>query len=84
MSLEHHQPVITKNTPVTIGLVFLVVSVSAGAIFKAGQVLTEFEYLKSGFTEIRTDLIDIKRAVQRIDTQKRGEGEYATQQASAQ
>lgn len=67
---------ISKNTPVTIGLVILVLTVSAGAIFKAGQVLTEFDYVKAGLIEIRSDVLDIKRAIQRVDRYQRGESDY--------
>lgn len=51
---------IGKNTPITLGLVMLVLSVSATAIFKAGQVLTEFDYLKSSIVDVRVDLGELK------------------------
>lgn len=65
------QAPINNNTPVTIGLVVLILTVSAGAIFKAGQVLTEIDYLKVGIVEMRSDLSEVKRAVQRIDRKER-------------
>lgn len=64
---------ITANTRVTIGLVFTILAVSGGAIWKAAQVLTEFEYVKSGLVELRTDVSDIKRIIQRIDRDQRSE-----------
>jgi len=69
------QEPISKSTPVTIGLVILVLTVSAGAIFKAGQVLTEFDYVKAGLSDIRADVLEIKRTIQRVDRYQRGEGE---------
>jgi hypothetical protein len=64
-------PVIDKNTPITLGLVILVVGVSATAIFKAAQVLTEFDYMKASIVEIKTDVADMKRAVNSLDRQQR-------------
>lgn len=75
------QEPISKSTPVTIGLVALVLSVSAGAIFKAGQVLTEFDYVKAGLIEMRSDLVDMKRVINQIDRRQRGEAEYPSKKA---
>lgn len=66
------QSPINKNTPITLGLVILVLTVSAGAIFKAGQVLTEIDYLKVGISEMRGDISDVKRTIQRIERNQRG------------
>lgn len=67
------QAPLNKNTPITIGLVILIFGVSAGAIFKAGQVLTEIDYLKIGIGEMRGDLSDVKRTLQRIDRYQRSD-----------
>jgi hypothetical protein len=64
-------PPIDKNTPITLGLVILVLGVSFTAIFKAGQVLTEIDYLKAGIIEIKADVADMKRTVNSIDRQQR-------------
>lgn len=79
---QMQQP-ISKNTPITIGLVILVLSASAGAIFKAGQVLTEFDYVKAGLVDIRADVSSIKSTIQRMDRNQRGEGEHPTKNADA-
>lgn len=63
--------VINKETPVTIGLVILVVGVSFGAIFKAGQVLTEMDYIKVGIADLRSEVAEMKRVLYRIDRQPR-------------
>lgn len=60
-------PMIGKNTPVTLGLVCLILGVSATAIFKAGQVLTEFDYLKTSIIDVRSDIGELKRTIQRLD-----------------
>lgn len=67
-------PVITKDTRITIGLAVLVVGVSATAIFKAAQVLTEFDYMKASIVEIKTDVADMKRTVNSLDRQQRNAG----------
>lgn len=77
---ELHQVPISKNTPITFGLVILVVGVSAGAIFKAGQVLTEFDYVKAGLIEIRSDILEIKRSISRVEHPQRGEYDQRAQQ----
>lgn len=77
------QEPLNKNTPITLGLVFLVLSVSAGAIFKAGQVLTEFDYVKAGLTDMRSDIVDIKRVINNLDRRQRGEAESSTKKADA-
>ena len=65
---ESESPIsIGKNTPITLGLVLLVVSVSSAAIFKAGQVLTEFDYLKTSIVDVRSDIGELKRTIQRLD-----------------
>jgi hypothetical protein len=52
--------IITKQTPVTLGMLFLIIGISGGAIFKAGQVLTEFEVVKVQMGEMRQELREIK------------------------
>lgn len=64
---------ITANTGVTLGLVIAILTVSGGAIWKAAQVLTEFDYVKAGLVELRSDVSDIKRIIQRIDREQRSE-----------
>lgn len=68
---------IGKNTPITLGLVILVLSVSATAIFKAGQVLTEFDYLKTSISDVRLDIGELKRTIQRLDRNTKAEGGVA-------
>lgn len=77
------QDPLSKNTPITLGLVALVISVSAGAIFKAGQVLTEFDYVKAGLVDIRSDVSDIKRTIQAINRRQHGEADNPTKKADA-
>jgi hypothetical protein len=60
---------ISPNTGVTIGMAVLVLGVSSTAIFKAGQVLTEIDYLKTYIAELRTDVADMKRTLYRIERQ---------------
>lgn len=67
-------PAIDKNTPITLGLVILVLGVSATAIFKAGQVLTELDYMKAGIVEIKADMAEVKRTVNNLDRQQRNAG----------
>ncbi len=77
---------ISQQTPMTIGLVILVLGVSFGAIFKAGQVLSELDYVKAAVSEIRSELRDIKYLVRQSDPGKRsynenndlGHGPYST------
>lgn len=74
-------PVIDKNTPITLGLVILVLGVSATAIFKAGQVLTEFDYVKTSTVETKTsivriegDIAELKRGLNDLNRQQRNAG----------
>jgi hypothetical protein len=67
---------ISPATPITIGLVVLVLTVSGGAIFKAGQVLTELDYFKTGMFDVKTDIkelradvAEMKRVLYRLDRQ---------------
>jgi len=60
---------ISPNTGITIGLMVLILTVSGTAIFKAGQVLTEIDYLKAYISEVRLDVGEMKRVLQRIDRQ---------------
>ena len=60
---------ISSNTGMTIGLVVLIISISGTAIFKAGQVLTEIDYLKAYISEVRMDVAEMKRVLQRLDRQ---------------
>ena len=59
---------INANTGVTIGLVLTIFAVSGTAIFKAGQVLTDLDYIKS-------DLAEMKQIIRSLNRQQRGSNE---------
>lgn len=61
---------INANTGVTIGLALAVFCATGTAIYKAGEVITDLAYLKSYVTELRSDVADMKRIIQRIDRQQ--------------
>lgn len=58
---------LNANTPITIGLVVTILTVSGGAIFKAAQVLTEFDYVKASLLELKTGISEMKRTLQSIE-----------------
>lgn len=61
---------INANTGVTIGLVLAVVTASAAAIYKAGEVITDLGYVKLNVSEVRADVAEMKRIIQRLDRQQ--------------
>lgn len=63
---------INANTGVTVGLVLSVFAASGGAFYKAGEVMADLGHLKSYVMDLRTELADVKRTLQRIERQNGG------------
>jgi len=61
---------INANTGVTIGLVVAICAVTATAVYKAGEVITDLGYVKTYVAELRTDISEMKRIIQRMDRQQ--------------
>jgi hypothetical protein len=61
---------INANTSVTIGLVVVILGVAGTAIYKAGEVITDLSYVKVYVSELRGDVAEVKRIIQRIDRQQ--------------
>lgn len=63
---------INANTGVTIGLVIAILGVTVTAVYKASEVITDMGYVKLYVSELRTEIADMKRIVQRLDRQQSG------------
>ncbi len=61
---------INANTGVTIGLVVVILGVTVTAVYKASEVITDMSYLKLYVLDLRTEMADVKRIIQRIDRQQ--------------
>ena len=61
---------INANTGVTIGLVVVILGVTITAVYKASEVITDMSYLKLYVLDLRTEMADVKRIIQRIDRQQ--------------
>jgi len=61
---------LNANTSVTMGLVVVIIGVAGTAIYKAGEVITDLSYVKGYVAELRTDVSEVKRIIQRIDRQQ--------------
>lgn len=59
---------INANTGVTVGLALLVFGATSAAVYKAGEVITDLGYLRSYVAELRIDVAEMKRIIQRIDS----------------
>ncbi len=63
---------INANTGVTIGLVIAILGVTVTAVYKASEVITDMGYIKLYVSELRTEVADMKRIIQRLDRQQSG------------
>lgn len=61
---------INANTGVTIGLVVVILGVTVTAVYKASELITDMGYVKAYITELRVDVAEMKRIIQRIDRQQ--------------
>ncbi len=61
---------LNANSTVTLGLVFVVLGVAGGAIYKAGEVITDIGYVKRDLASQGSDVAEIKRIIQRLDRQQ--------------
>ncbi len=61
---------INANTGVTVGLALAVFAATGTAIYKAGEVITDLGYLKTYVSELRTEVAETKRIVQRLERQQ--------------
>ena len=63
---------INANTGVTIGLALAVFIATGTAIYKAGEVVTNIDNLKSKVADLSVEIIDVRRTLQRIERQNIG------------
>ncbi len=63
---------INANTGVTVGLALAVFCATGTAIYKAGEVITDLGYLKAYVADLRVEVAETKRIVQRLDRQQSG------------
>ena len=63
---------INANTGVTVGLALAVFVATGTAIYKAGEVVTNIDNLKSKVTDLSIEIIDVRRTLQRIERQNGG------------
>ena len=63
---------INANTGVTIGLVVVVLGVTVTAVWKASEVVTDMSHLKLYVLDLRSEVAEMKRIIQRIDSKQSG------------
>lgn len=61
---------LNANTGVTMGLALAVFCATGTAIYKAGEVITDLGYLKTYVADLRVEVAETKRIVQRLDRQQ--------------
>lgn len=60
---------INANTGVTIGLALAVFCATGTALYKAGEVATNIDNLKSKMIDLSSEITDVRRTLQRIERQ---------------
>ena len=61
---------INANTTVTIGLVVAVSVATGSAIWKASEVVSDLGYVKLYMFELRSEVAEMKRIINRMDRQQ--------------
>ncbi len=61
---------INANTGVTIGLVVVILGVTVTAVYKASELITDMGYVKAYVSELRTEVSEVKRELQRLNRQQ--------------